>query len=58
MEGEKGGVSITFDEGNQIRVLPADKYKETEAMKNECLSFLKSIYSIYIYIYICIYLLQ
>jgi hypothetical protein len=36
-------VNITFDENNQIRVLAADKYRETENMKTECIDFLKSI---------------
>ena len=35
-------VAITFDDNNQIRVLEAEKYKETENLKNESLSFLKS----------------
>ena len=35
-------VSITLDDNNQIRVLEAEKYKETESLKNESLSFLKS----------------
>jgi hypothetical protein len=41
MDG-KIDVNITFDENNQIRVLSADKFKETEAMKGECIDFLKS----------------
>jgi len=35
-------VNITFDENNQIRVLSADKYRETENLKGECIDFLKS----------------
>ena len=38
-------VNITFDENNQIRVLAADKYRETENMKGECIDFLKKIMS-------------
>lgn len=38
-------VSITFDDNNQIRVLEADKYKDTENLKNESLAFLKSTLS-------------
>ena len=36
-------IAITFDDNNQIRVLDSEKYKETENLKNESLSFLKSI---------------
>ena len=42
MEG-KIDVNITFDENNQIRVLSADKYRETENLKSECIDFLKKI---------------
>jgi len=35
-------VNITFDENNQIRVLSADKYRDTENLKGECIDFLKS----------------
>ena len=42
MEPGKIDVNITFDENNQIRVLSADKYRETENLKNECIDFLKS----------------
>lgn len=42
MDG-KIDVNITFDENNQIRVLSADKYRETENLKGECIDFLKSI---------------
>ena len=38
MEG-KIDVNITFDDNNQIRVLPADKYRETEQLKGECITF-------------------
>ena len=38
-------VNITFDENNQIRVLPTEKYRETENMKSECIDFLKKIMS-------------
>ena len=41
MDG-KIDVNITFDENNQIRVLSADKYRETENLKSECIDFLKS----------------
>ena len=41
MDG-KIDVNITFDENNQIRVLSADKYKETENLTSECIDFLKS----------------
>lgn len=43
MDGGKIDVSITFDENNQIRVLAADKYRETENLKGECIDFLKKI---------------
>ena len=42
MDG-KIDVNITFDENNQIRVLAADKYRETENLKSECIDFLKKI---------------
>jgi len=42
MEAGKIDVNITFDENNQIRVLSADKYRETENLKGECIDFLKS----------------
>lgn len=41
MDG-KIDVNITFDDNNQIRVLSADKYRETENLKGECIDFLKS----------------
>ena len=44
MEAGKIDVNITFDDNNQIRVLSADKYRETENLKNECIDFLKSKY--------------
>ena len=43
MDGGKIDVNITFDENNQIRVLAADKYRETENLKGECIDFLKKI---------------
>ena len=36
-------VNITFDDSNQIRVLSADKYRETESLKGETIDFLKKI---------------
>lgn len=42
MDAGKIDVNITFDENNQIRVLSADKYRETENLKGECIDFLKS----------------
>ena len=42
MEPGKIDVNITFDDNNQIRVLSADKFRETENLKNECIDFLKS----------------
>ena len=42
MEAGKSDVNITFDENNQIRVLSADKYREAENLKGECIDFLKS----------------
>ena len=44
MDG-KIDVNITFDENNQIRVLSADKYRETENLKSETIDFLKKIMS-------------
>ena len=46
MEAGKIDVNITFDDNNQIRVLSADKYRETENLKNECIDFLKSKYQL------------
>lgn len=43
MDSSKIDVNITFDENNQIRVLPADKYRETENVKSETFDFLKKI---------------
>eukprot|EP00355_Strombidium_rassoulzadegani_P009215 CAMPEP_0168617536 /NCGR_PEP_ID=MMETSP0449_2-20121227/5592_1 /TAXON_ID=1082188 /ORGANISM="Strombidium rassoulzadegani, Strain ras09" /LENGTH=125 /DNA_ID=CAMNT_0008658353 /DNA_START=14 /DNA_END=387 /DNA_ORIENTATION=+ len=43
--GGKIDVNITFDENNQIRVLAADKFRETENLKSECIDFLKKIMS-------------
>lgn len=45
MDSSKIDVNITFDENNQIRVLPADKYRETENVKSETFDFLKKILS-------------
>ena len=41
MDG-KIDVNITFDENNQIRVLSADKFRETENLRGECTDFLGS----------------
>lgn len=35
-------ISITFDDENRIRVLDADKYRESDALKGESMEFLKS----------------
>lgn len=45
MDSSKIDVNITFDENNQIRVLAADKYRETENVKSETIDFLKKIMS-------------
>lgn len=37
-------ISITFDDENRIRVLDADKYRESDALKNESMEFLKSYF--------------
>jgi intraflagellar transport protein 20 len=36
-------ISITFDDENRIRVLEADKYRETDLLKNESLEFVKKV---------------
>lgn len=36
-------ISITFDEENKIRVLEADKFRQTEQLKNESMEFIKKI---------------
>ena len=38
-------ISITFDDENRIRVLDADKYRETDMLKNESMEFIKSFLS-------------
>ena len=53
MDG-KIDVNITFDENNQIRVLSADKYRETENLKGECIDFLKSKLTNIAYVFIVI----
>jgi|ETNmetMinimDraft_14_1059893.scaffolds.fasta_scaffold142437_1 hypothetical protein len=35
-------VAITFDEDNQIRVLEAGKFRETDTLRNEGMSFVSS----------------
>lgn len=35
-------ISITFDDENRIRVLDADKYRETDLLRNESMEFIKS----------------
>jgi intraflagellar transport protein 20 len=35
-------IAITFDDENRIRVLDADKYKDTDLLKNESMEFIKS----------------
>ena len=35
-------VAITFDEDNQIRVLEASKFRETDLLRNEGMSFISS----------------
>ncbi len=37
-------ISISFDEDNKIRVLEADKFKETDTMRSESMEFMKSIF--------------
>jgi intraflagellar transport protein 20 len=32
-------VNITFDDNNQIRVLPTEKFQESEQLKGECITF-------------------
>ena len=43
-------VSITFDEENRIRVLDADKFRETDTLKNESMEFIKKVLSLIIII--------
>ena len=40
---DKLAINITFDENNQIRVLEAEKYRESESLKGDCIDFLKKI---------------
>ncbi len=39
-------VSITFDEDNHIRVMQADKFRDTQQLKNESLEFVKKVISL------------
>jgi intraflagellar transport protein 20 len=36
-------ISISFDDENRIRVLEADKFKQTDQLKNESMEFMKSL---------------
>mmetsp|Transcript_56569 Transcript_56569/g.132712 ORF Transcript_56569/g.132712 Transcript_56569/m.132712 type:complete len:131 (+) Transcript_56569:74-466(+) len=36
-------VDISFDEDNRIRVMPKDKYKQTEVLDQQCQAFTDSI---------------
>ena len=36
-------ISITFDEDNRIRVLEADKYRETDQLRTESMEFIKKV---------------
>lgn len=36
-------ISITFDDENRIRVLDADKFRETDQLKNESMEFIKKV---------------
>ena len=36
-------ISITFDEDNRIRVLDAEKYRETDQLKMESMEFIKKV---------------
>ncbi len=36
-------ISITFDDENRIRVLEADKFRETDQLKNESMEFIKKV---------------
>ena len=38
-------VAISFDDDFQIRVLEADKFKETDKLREECSAFTSSEYS-------------
>merc|ERR1719389_490986 len=38
-------VDIQFDEDNKIRVMPKEKFKQTEALDNQCQSFTEKIHS-------------
>mmetsp|Transcript_17730 Transcript_17730/g.41243 ORF Transcript_17730/g.41243 Transcript_17730/m.41243 type:complete len:131 (+) Transcript_17730:98-490(+) len=37
-------VDISFDEDNRIRVMPKDKFKQTEALDQQCTAFTDSIH--------------
>jgi len=38
-----GDIDITFDEDNRIRVMPKDKFKQTEQLESECQAFSEKI---------------
>ena len=40
---DRFAINITFDENNQIRVLEADKYRESEKLVTEWVDFEKKI---------------
>lgn len=36
-------MSITFDEENNIRVLQAEKFRETDQLKSQCMEFITKV---------------
>jgi intraflagellar transport protein 20 len=36
-------VSITFDEENNIRILDADKYRESDQLKSQAMEFITKV---------------
>lgn len=39
----EGKLSITFDEENNIRVLQAEKFRETDQLKSQCMEFITKV---------------
>merc|ERR1712187_70265 len=40
-----GDIDISFDEDNRIRVMPKEKFKQTEQLESQCSAFTEKIHS-------------
>mmetsp|Transcript_61666 Transcript_61666/g.172451 ORF Transcript_61666/g.172451 Transcript_61666/m.172451 type:complete len:131 (-) Transcript_61666:230-622(-) len=36
-------IEVTFDEENRIRIMPKEKFKETESLESQCKEFIENI---------------